>query len=498
MLGREHYDHFLALCVLWGDTMGNARARIAESLGESQALAGEIDAWYGRWGESGALSKHWTQLDLLAGVTHALIDILSSDIAAIDPAGGIGWVYEECRRSDERLLYVRRLWRYYADKFDQRAGPDEDPMTRTLRAADEVIWSCWKTALKNLGGVPEFHMPVPLAYLAPQFTASATRCAPLPADLGRLQADKVLDEHVKRLPIPVIALPPVCQRRPWWLVVAAHEVGHQVQWAFPELKDRAEEAISVAVGDDSWRPWQAELFADAFAVLLTGPAIIWAITELETRPEAALRVSPHPCYPPPLVRIAVARAVADKVGLPDSLAPEQNVTDLAASHPGDGDLSQLLGRVPLVADALLGLTTDGGRKLHGLAASTGRAFDGSVINYWRDVLPSSDLLVAQKNLDAARFCVAGSVAAWQSLAIRDTSEQELADDTAFLAKRVRAVLPDCAEPGTRRLPGIDVVATAADLARQFAADLHATDLFADADLLAGAGGAEVAGGALQP
>jgi hypothetical protein len=483
--------------------MGNARVRIAESLGELRALAGEIDAWFGQWDDGtlpiGAAGKHHSQLELLAELTRNLLGILNADIGQLDPAGDAGTVYEECRRSDERLLYVRKLWRYYADKFDQRAVPKDNSLRRTLLAADEVIWSCWKTALKTLGAAPEFYGLAPLAYLTPQFAASATGCAILPLELGRLQVDTVLDEHVKSLPIPLIALPPICQRRPWWLVVAAHEVGHQVQWAFPELAGHAEKAIAAAVGNDRWKNWQAELFADAFAVLVAGPAVIWAITEYETRPQAALLATPHPLYPPPLVRLAVARAVAEKAGLPVSFLPDQDRPDLAASRPGrpgdDGELAQLLRRAADVADALMGLTTDAGGKLRALAASTSRGYDGNDIKYWRDVLPSKNRLIPEENLDAARFCVAGGVAAWQSLASKDNTEQELADETAFLAERVRAVLPDCAEPGTRGgPPGMDVTVRAADLAHQFAADLREADL-READLLAEGGGA---GGALQP
>src|SRR6202000_1798913 len=135
-----------------------------------------------------------------------------------DRAGDVVAVYQECRQADERLLYVRRLWRWYSDKFDQRAGSDDDPLTLTLRAADEVIWSCWKTALKNLAVGQKFDVPVPLAYLSPQFAASATRRADFPPGL-RPEVYKILDRHVGQLPIPVIALPLMCQRRPWWLVV---------------------------------------------------------------------------------------------------------------------------------------------------------------------------------------------------------------------------------------------------------------------------------------
>jgi hypothetical protein len=478
--------------------MGNVRARIFESLDELRALDGDIAAWHARWDASYAISRHRTQLDLLAGLTRGLIDILLDETSEIDLTGDAGAVYAKCRQADERLHYVRKLWRYYADKFDQRAGPENDPVTRTLRAADEVIWSCWKTALKNLGVPLEFRIPAPLAYLSPQFAASTAHRDSYPPDL-RPGLHRVFDSHVRQLSIPVIALPPVCQRRPWWLVIAAHEVGHHVQWALPEAGERAKKAITAAVGGSlaaRWLDWCEELLADACAVLLTGPAVIWAITELETRPAPALGTGR---FPPPVVRLAMARAVAGKAGIPDPAFQEREVPAFASSLPGgdrDGDIAELLDAVPAVADALLGVTSDSGAELLKLASMTARACgkDGA-IGYWAAALLGQDPPAPEETLGAARFCVAGSVAAWQWVASRDGTAQELTDRTAFLAGQVRGVLPDCAEPGTRGGPaGTDIEDRAAELARRFAADLSANNLPAGDQ----SSGDELTGGPGQP
>jgi hypothetical protein len=448
--------------------MGNTRARVVESLDELQALTKEINDWYAQWEGSPAIGKHWTQLEFLAALTHKLLALLAAETGKIDGAKDAVTVYEECRQADERLLYMRRLWRWYADKFDQRSGED-DPMARTLCAADELIWSCWKTALKSLSAGPEIDMVAPLAYLSPQFAASAIRRAHFPTGL-RPQVDKILEDHIGQLPIPVIALPLMCQRRPWWLVVAAHEVGHQIQYEFPELADRTAKAL-----DEPWRRWHQELFADACAVLLMGPAVIWAITELETRPAPAPDKMLDSGYPPPPVRLAVVRAIAERA------FPERDVARFTSALPvGDAGLDALLDCVPAVADALLGLTTRGGKQLRGLATATARAYETGDIGDWERKLRYEDKPDPERSLGAARFCVAGTVAVWQSLASEDLTAQKFAARTADLAGQVLGVLPDCAERGTRGGPsGLDSTVQAENLAERFAADLFATDLLAD-------------------
>lgn len=115
--------------------MGNVRARIAESLGETRAPDAEIAAWHG---DAGAVYSQW-------------------------------WV------DGRQLRYLRRPCRYYVGQFDQRARPKDGRMTQTRPSADEVIWSCWKTAPKNPGVATEFYAAAPLPYIATQFFALTER-----------------------------------------------------------------------------------------------------------------------------------------------------------------------------------------------------------------------------------------------------------------------------------------------------------------------------------
>jgi hypothetical protein len=451
--------------------MSGARVRIAESLGEISALRAEVMDWRARWAFNDVKGAHLTQLELLVSVTSGLIEEIAARTAAIDPAAGPGVVYEACRQEDLHALHARRLWRWYADKLDQRDGSADSAQVQTLRAADEVIWSCWKSAFTCLG-LPEGgggKLPaVPIPYLAPEFSAFATPRTDPPRDL-RPGRDDLLLRHIGQLPVPVIALPSLCQRRPWWLVTAAHEASHHVQFEYPGLEELTQDAVCsralAASGDrelaEDWKPWCRELFADTCSVLLVGPAALWAVVELETRTAVRLRECPSGSYPPPLVRLAVASAVAAKAGLPADLAA---FPDAAPGHGEPDWTDRLLECVPAVSGALLSLAADGARPLDTMAATTSAAYSDGTITRWRRALLGGELIPEQE-VDTARFCAAASVLAWQQLA---RHEPDLDRAAGYLAGRVLEVLPECGEDGTRAGRAVD----AAAITRQIADDLY--------------------------
>jgi hypothetical protein len=443
--------------------------RTGQSLGEARALRGEVTAWRARWDSVDAMGGHLTVLDLLSTAILSLVDEITRRIDAIDPRGGTGAVYEECRGEDVRLLHVRRLWRWYADKLDQRIGPHDDAVVRTLLAADEVIWSCWKTAFTALGAaVP----PAPIPYLTPQYSASATPRTDPPPDL-RPGRDDLLCRHIELLPVAVIGLPPVCIRRPWWLILGVHEAGHHLQFELPGLEELTQNRVVAAAyqacGDlelaEAWRPWCRELFADACSVLLAGPAASWAVGELEMRAPAGLGTSASGSYPPPLVRLAVLHAVGEQAGLP--AGPQAfSDQDAAAAVPSDGgSVARMLAVVPGVAGALLGLAP-AGRPLRSLAATTTAAYREGRIAGWRTELLGPDEPVPVRTLAAARCWAAAGVQAWE----RSGDSGQLAAER--LSGRLLDVLPSCREPGVRAggpAPAAD------DITRQLIADLYQPD-----------------------
>lgn len=437
-----------------------ARLRIEESVSEARAFRAEVTAWREGWGTIDALGGHLTQLDLLTNVVLGLTDAIAARAEAIDPRLAVGEAYDECRRQDRKLLHARRLWQWYAGKFDQRTGRDA-VQVETLTAADEIIWSCWKTSFAALGtSVPA----APIAYLAAEYAASATPRTDFPYGL-RPGTDDLLKTHLEQLPVPVIGLPPVCRQRPWWLIIAVHETGHHLQFDIPDLEQQTRKAVTRAAGEAAgqpgqWEPWCRELFADACSVLLAGPAAIWAVRELETRNPEAMRVSPSVTYPPPVIRLAMMNEVLAQAGLPGRLSAGP-----PPAEPDEHDIGELLTAVPAVAAALLNLTSPPGRTLRDLAERT----DSDLIDRWRAALSGPDDPVAHPSLDAARFCAAAGVAAWQDLAGQDAAPDAARDKQEGLAARLRATIPLCREPGTRAAQAAPPAAR--DIAGRFLADL---------------------------
>jgi hypothetical protein len=433
--------------------MIQASIRKAESLAELNVLREDIATWQDYWEDSRAVRAHRTQLTLLTDVLDAVItDIEEWARNEFDLAADAGQAYAACGKADKLTLHARRLWRWYADKIDQLRDEPTNPEERTVRAADELIWSCWKTAWTHLRtGEPP---AAPIPYLEAEFAASATPRDRLPQGIRPGDADEPLKKHIALLPIPVIALPSACTRRPWWLIVAAHETGHLVQDQLTLVQDTVVD-LERNAGDDAglWGTWGQELFADAFSVLLAGPAAIWAIAELEMRADINYLPAGVSLYPPPLVRVEVANEVARQVGI-TGYDPGFPPT------PHDDQIARLIAHAPSVASALLGLLGSAGQAPNALGTQTADAFKpGGSIAIWRDNLLSNETPLTERSLSAARFCACAGVAAWQGIARdvaarqrlmgTDLGEPELLAEADRLAERVLLALPDCREPTTR-------------------------------------------------
>jgi hypothetical protein len=348
-----------------------------------------------------------------------------------------------------------------------------------LQAADEVVRSCWSEAFAGAGR----EAPAgPLVYLDSRFDAVATPRVSVPTDL-RAPQDAVIREFVKELPIPTIALPAISTAEPWWIVLAAHETGHHVQYdLFKDLADQTREALYAAASapplgnSDSaalWAAWALEVFADTFAVLTVGPAAAWAVDELQHGPPERLVTFPSPGqrYPPPAVRTALLGELARAVGADD---PGPGAAEVASwldtvqvagvGRPERDAVATQVGLAPAVARAMVDMPVSGLALREICGWSAGRFGTGGPAAAWARALPTAaPVLGGREERAAARYGIAGGVAAYRLLT---QSEDGIPPRNDERLERLRANLPallgNCGPPGTLAGKAPSDVASVAD------------------------------------
>ncbi|GAB3133921.1 hypothetical protein [Microbispora hainanensis] len=373
-------------------------------------LRQEIGAWLDDHESDPQFARftaHFTILRrVLTRMLHALDAELDTAKTMLAPEA-----YERCRKLDRSLLTVRRIFTWYADKYDQRRL---DRLGRLLRAADEVVRSCWTEPFAALGRAA----PVgPLPYVDIRFDGMSTPRVSVPEDL-RAPADGPAAKYIRQLPVPTIALPDCAVEEAWWLVIVAHETGHHVQKDLGLERATREAIRRIADEDDTrWTGWGLELFADAYSVLMVGSSARWAVEELQygmTRPSAR--------YPPWDVRVALIEAM----------------------DRGDGD--------PM-ADALLSIPVQG----RPLREVTGERLSAQQIAAWATALTKPDPAVSRlSRRETARLIVSASVVAARH------------GDQAIVQENLVRILPECGPPGVLgpSLPPPEVDELAERLARE--------------------------------
>jgi hypothetical protein len=338
--------------------------RINQTRRELNCLRGELEKWIrDRLEEDGkAQHQYQTQLTDLQVVLVKALDRIRDGVEGVAEAAGPAAVYVACRRWDNCIVRARRLWTFYREKFDQR----QDPRLRdVLRAADEVVWSCYAEAFRNALPAGTHKVPsAPLPYLDAQFTPLAITRAEIPAPLKgdeRLGTD-VLNEVLPKMPVPVVALPLSCVQAPWQLVYLGHEVGHHLQsdlgdtrtQLVTQFRGQLEGAVKGQGAKDRWGPRNQELFADVASVYALGPWAAWAMCEMELADAATMlrRKEGQTVYPPAVVRLAHLAQLTTDLGFDGQallsafdLDPRKVITGPPVYNDAGEDL-----RVPAGAD----------------------------------------------------------------------------------------------------------------------------------------------------
>ncbi|HEX4731511.1 MAG TPA: hypothetical protein VH299_09575 [Solirubrobacterales bacterium] len=470
--------------------MARREARIDQSRVEVERFCGVFARWCERRRAADVFSQYASQVDAIEDLVARNIEVIYSNLGAIGVPQSVTEVYGACLGVDRHLVWVKRVWSYFRDKWDQR----DDPSLRTvLAAADEVVWSCYAPPFRKLR---ESVGPPPLPFIARDFSAFAVPRSRPPAELR--PSDALLVKALDRLPVSVVGLPEACVRSPWWLIVLPHEVGHQVVFELDDgraVRTVGERMMAAAVAESGssaaegeWSTWAHELLADAYASALVGSAHLWALAEIEGGGDEAL-VRRAPGYPPPLVRQAVGARVLELFGLSEAeaLPAITDVPGLADLHVEEEDrlrVERLLAGTTASAAALVDEPVLGGLSLRDLLEPRldwiGRS---GAAGSWRQMLASQAAAQAEPTLEAPRLATVGALAEWAEIMAEPDADRRQAR-AERLCSRMMEVVPHCHEPGSRAptdFPGSEIAAKEAptdvtDLATELAREAGALPL----------------------
>ena len=404
-----------------------------------------------------------TQVALIAKELRGAIQALKGALQQLRTDGEtmpVAGIYQECARHDRRIVWLWRAWDYFREKFDQR---DDRGLSPAVRAADEVLWSCYKPFFDALG-LPRPAPPLP--YIEKTYSPTALRAG----DSGHLEKsdeveDSPLADFFNRLPVPLLQLPPMAVSAPWMLVLIAHETGHFVQEYVPAPKNYREvfrerlQAIAKPIGgsdaESAWGRWAPEIFADLYSVALCGVWAVWVMAQFELA-RAGKPTTRGRDYPSPLVRVWLLSKFASEAGLPGAdmvvsslgLDPEaearnstevrndleiaRQVAPLAREKPGDA---------PAPLPDLLRLDPRDFR------AAVGFDDPGEVVQ-WAEVMRGVRKKGNSSDVKAARLVAAGAAQAWREIVDMPPGDARQAAIRSIRAEAFSRMAFN-AEPGTR-------------------------------------------------
>lgn len=452
------------------DTSPVASARVQRSRAEHRRVRAAFDAWlaYRRAEDSRQTYQQYaTQLGALKNAIDSAFLRIDADLASLGAvsAPAPARVFALCAQHDVRLAWIQRLWFYFRHKFDQRDDPAIAPL---LKAADEIVWSCYKPAFEQSGAILS---AAPLPYLEPLYSPHAVLRVEPPRELLWNADDPFAASCLATLPIPVIGVPASAVGAPWLLGLLAHEVGHHVQAdldggsgqgirAFAEvLKD----AASATPKPELWLARGREVFADAFSVLAIGAATLPLLAELLLGDETSMLASFDTRYPAPYVRLTLLRALIQALGLPAAADPHGLDLILSGAVEILPPVAQLavaeLPHAPKIVAAALAWKDSRGLTFPQLlgwsetdTAPPHRHFSSLDANgdllAWTQSFAAGSTPAAPSQLESPRLLVGAGVLAWsQLISQEDPAERE--DTLAQLAVALVSTVPTCREQKTR-------------------------------------------------
>jgi len=437
--------------------------RRTESLSWIDQTSREVSDWCRLRIQRDSQGQHRTQLASLESTLRAATARLADLAGAERPRTSLE-AYDFYRLIDQQTALVRRLWRWFGDKYDQRDDPSRGEV---LRAADEVIWAVHAEVHRAADADPP--PPSPLPYLEEIEAPEAVPRDEPGEDLKPGYFDDVLRSALARLPIPVVALPPPGPAGPGALLLLGHEVGHHLLYDLaPGRRVLAElgEAVQGAAGAREaarWRAWSQEVFADLVGLVALGPAMITGLLRYELGTEEHLLDRGRGRYPAPAVRLALLAEMSRELGLPEH-ATIREIDPPSRVAPCNDNFERRrtavredMAQVPTIVRTLLAFRPLGNGSLTELLAfdATAHAPGGRIATRAEQML--SGEVYEDFGLEEVRELTAAGALAWQTLLQRpDVTETERDAFTSETCRRLIAAR----EPGTRA--AADVAQTGPD------------------------------------
>jgi hypothetical protein len=441
-------------------------ARREQTQKEVKRLTLEVSSWFERRKTFDTDPKtnqyrgqYDSQLKAVINEVNGAVNIISAELnALVLPELTLGDVYAKCAQTDRRLVWLWRVFNFFREKFDQR---DDPAFGEILRAADEVVWSCYSPFFQNQSTSAK-REPPPLPYIATEYSPAAVRRDQTPGSLLKKGKDfDPLQKYLAQLPIPILQLPPSAITAAWTLVLIGHEVGHFIQPLIKQdpsylgtFSTSIEHAVAQAGGNNKeqqrWKNWAPEVFADWYSVVCMGQWALWVMAQFEIQDASTMLVE-RGAYPSPVARLALLAEITDWYlpGEGSKMLARLGVKpkEIAANHPEARDLVF----VEEVAKAVVQPLPDNLGKLDDLLTFRKEEFEGK-----GEVEVRSTRLLegrpgdANKHLRKARLIAASSASAWSRI-----MQMENPDARQTGIEKLSRALKDivaCAPPGTRAAP----------------------------------------------
>src|SRR4051794_10645653 len=131
--------------------MLQTQTRCEQTVRAMGQVRADVETWLAHRRSADEANQHRTQLGSLEHRLLTALERLQTVAIERQPTSSLH-AFELYRDVDAQVVLVRRLWRWFADKYDQRDDPDQ---ARLLLAADEVVWSVHAQAHRACAaGVP--------------------------------------------------------------------------------------------------------------------------------------------------------------------------------------------------------------------------------------------------------------------------------------------------------------------------------------------------------